>query len=344
MATQFKKSACFSDIHFGRKNNSEQHNTDCLNFIEWFCEQVKNDPKIDHIVFLGDWFEHRNAINIQTLNIAFRAMEMLDKLNLPIYFLVGNHDLYFRYLRTTHSVIFSQKFENFNVVDEPTQIEDVMFLPYIFHEEYVTLRNQINESKVVYGHLELKGFVLTGEYNVLENGPDHTEFNKPVKIFSGHFHKRQLRDNIVYIGNTFPMDFSDANDTDRGMMVYDYGTDTMTFTAWPDAPTFIQTSLSKLAEGELILPKNATVKCLADIELTLVESNKLRESYITSNQLREFTLEEPSSTDIIEDTDMDIGGLELESTDNIVVNLLGRITNESKIKPEVLIDIYKGLK
>ena len=34
----FKKAACFTDIHWGLKNNAKQHNEDCLDFIDWFID------------------------------------------------------------------------------------------------------------------------------------------------------------------------------------------------------------------------------------------------------------------------------------------------------------------
>lgn len=340
---QFKKSACFSDIHFGRKNNSEQHNNDCLSFVDWFCEQVTKDKSIDHVCFLGDWFEQRNAINVDTLNKAFLAMNKLNDLGLPIFFIVGNHDLYLRHMRTTHSVIFSRKFENFVVIDEPTIIKNVAFLPYLFPTEYVNLHSDINAATVIYGHLEFKGFVLTGDTNVLEHGPDHTEFNKPKKIFTGHFHKRQVKDNVHYIGNTFPMDFSDANDYERGMMIYEYSSDTVNYLNWKQAPSYITTTLSALLKDPSILKAGASVRCLADNDITLNESNTIRETFRTDYDLREFVLEEPSSDDIIKDTNMDLSGLELETTNKIIVSLLERLPDDAKTRKEFLIEIFKSL-
>jgi DNA repair exonuclease SbcCD nuclease subunit len=341
---QLTKSACFSDIHFGRKNNSETHNNDCLKFIDWFCEQVSKDKSVDHVVFLGDWFEHRNAINVQTLNKAYEAMGKLNQLGLPIFFIVGNHDLYLRHLRSTHSVIFSEQFENFNVIDEPTIVNDVLFLPFLFPQEYIEFNPAINKAKVIYGHLELQGFVVTGDTTVLDHGPDHTEFKNPKRIFTGHFHKRQIKDNVIYIGNTFPMDFSDTNDFDRGMMMYDYALDSVKFINWGDCPTYIKTSLSALLEDPAsILRSNAWVRCLADEDITLEESTKLRERFVTKYKLREFTFEEPSNTELITDTDMDLSGLELESTNTIVIKLLGRLPEDTKLNSNTLIDIYKSL-
>ena len=41
MTQFFKKAACFTDIHFGMKNNARQHNIDCENFVTWFIEEAK---------------------------------------------------------------------------------------------------------------------------------------------------------------------------------------------------------------------------------------------------------------------------------------------------------------
>ena len=46
-----KKAAVCTDIHFGKKTNSKVHNEDCIRFLEWFRDQVKKDPEIDHIMF-----------------------------------------------------------------------------------------------------------------------------------------------------------------------------------------------------------------------------------------------------------------------------------------------------
>ena len=37
----FKKVACFTDIHFGLRNNSRLHNTDCEEFIKWLLKKLK---------------------------------------------------------------------------------------------------------------------------------------------------------------------------------------------------------------------------------------------------------------------------------------------------------------
>lgn len=338
----FKKSAIFTDIHFGKKSNSETHNQDCLRFVEYFCEEVKKDESIDHIVFMGDWFDHRNAINISTLNYSYSAMKLLNDLGLDVVWIIGNHDLYMRNTRDVHSLPYLDEFQKFILVDEPTIINDtILVLPYLFENEYSEFLSEINRAEIIYGHLELKGFVVTGASVVLDHGPDHSLFKGPKRIFTGHFHKRQIRDNVVYIGNTFPHDFSDTNDSERGYAVYTYDTDVLVFHDWIDAPSYIRCNLSDLIKNhKKILKRDATVKCFVDIDIELEESLDLREMFTTKYELRGLSFEEPAADIIVEDLNLE--GLEMESTNDIVKELLNRIESD-KLCKEKLIKIYEGL-
>lgn len=343
-----KKAAMFTDIHFGKKNNSEEHNQDCLNFIKWFCEQVKADPEIDHIWFLGDWHEHRAAINAFTLQRSFHGAKMLNELGLPIYFLVGNHDLAFRNTRTTFTTEIFEPLENFILLSETQVIKEihneVLAIPYLREDEYPTL---IEHSKVpvAMGHLELKGFVVAGANNVMEHGPEAgTFFKKQKRVFTGHFHKRQTDKNIHYIGNTFPMDFSDTNDTKRGMAVYDFTTDKLDYLDWADCPKYIKVSLSDVLENsKKVLVKNARVKVDVDTEITFEESNIIREKLQKKFALREITLEESYSIDVkLSEEEEAIEELQLETTNEVITELLRRI-KDSSVDTELLLSIYKKL-
>src|ERR1035437_1881583 len=89
----FKQLGMFTDVHFGRRSNSKIHNQDCVDFVEWFCQRIEADKSYSHVCFLGDWFESRSAINIETMEYSYQALQRINGLNLPIYFTIGNHDL-----------------------------------------------------------------------------------------------------------------------------------------------------------------------------------------------------------------------------------------------------------
>ncbi|QDJ96467.1 recombination endonuclease subunit [Xanthomonas phage Xoo-sp13] len=348
MSNKLKKAAIFSDIHFGKKNNSEEHNQDCLNFIEWFCEKVKEDPTIDHVWFLGDWHEHRAAINAFTLQRSYTGAKLLNDLGLPIMWITGNHDLAFRNTRTTFTTEIFEPFENIVLIND-TQIIDtihggVLAIPYLREDEYPTL---IEHSKVpvAMGHLELKGFRVSGSSNIMEHGPEaHTFFKKQKKVFSGHFHQRQSQGNVHYVGSPFCMDFSDVNDKKRGMAVYDFVNDDLDYIDWPNGPQYLRMPLTEVLENpKKFLTKGARVKLDVDTDITYEESNQIRASLQAKFDLREISLDEKITIDVnLTDDEAAIEELELETTNEVIIELLKRI-KDSSVDTDLVLSLYNGL-
>lgn len=341
-----KKGAYFTDIHFGRRNSDVVHNQDCVDFIEWFCDQVRKDPSITYVGFLGDFFENRANINILTLTMAYKALQKLNSLGLPIYFVVGNHDLHRRSTREIFSTEVFGEFTNIILVNEPMVVEDkIMFSPFLFPQEYAGLA-KYSHIPVFAGHFEFRGFMITGYNMVLEHGPDHKLFKNQKQIFSGHFHKRQAQDNIVYIGNTFPMDFGDSGDTARGMMIYDHDTDIVDFKDWA-GPTYLKTTLSKALADEWQLPPDERMRviCTNDIEISYSEAQVIKETLKDTYKFREFRLEENYSEkkDALENTVSDAEINESKSIDEIVVKSLLDLSEIKSIDNNKLVELYKQL-
>lgn len=347
MKKLLKKGGLCTDIHFGKKANSQLHNEDCLNYLDWFCNKVKEE-NCDYVAFLGDWNENRSALNIATLNYSYKGAKKLNDLGIPVYFIVGNHDLYHRYSREVHSVINFNEFSNFVLIENPTVVDDiygkVLFVPYIFHEEYSQLTKYL-DIPIWAGHFEFKGFEVTGYGMIMPTGPDPKDFSGPKHIFSGHFHKRQADQNVIYIGNCFPMDFGDSGDLNRGMTVYEHDTDTVTFHNWADCPKYTKTTLSNLLDKTDTLYPNSRVKCIVDIDITFEESTYLRQKFKEDFKLREFVLEESpklmealTNTEVSVDWDKD----KLSTVNELVMQMLRDIDSEH-IDNEKLVTIYQDL-
>ena len=344
-----KKIALFTDIHWGKKNNSKIHNQDCLDYCNWFCSQVRKNPDISHVGFLGDWFESRSSINIETLEMSYQGLKMVNDLNKPVFFIVGNHDLHKRHTRDIHSVNIFNEVPNVQVIDRPTVIDNILFSPYLFEDEYKKLI-RFNDLWAWFGHFEFRNFVITG-YNVLmQHGPDHSLFTGPKKIFSGHFHKRQIKDNIVYIGNTFPMDFGDTSDNERGMAIYDVLEDKVHFENWDECPKYYKTTLSKVVEDDWNPLPKMKVKCLVDIDINYTDAQEIKTVMLETYNLREFILEENkvAKQELLEGDEVDAEEefMEFSSIDDLVVNQLDSIAPEkgSSIDPKKLVTLYKNLK
>lgn len=333
-----------TDIHFGRKNNSDIHNKDCTDFIKWFISQCANYGA-DHIVFLGDWFEERDSINSLTTKWAMDCAKLLNDVGVPIYFIVGNHDLYYRDNRDVYASYIYSSLENFIIIDEPfiehNTLTPTLYSPFLFEEEYGSLSKYF-DIPIWMGHFEFKGFILTGDTFVKDSGPDPDNFSAPEHIFSGHFHKRQSAKNVSYIGNAFPMDFGDINDNARGMAIFDYESSAVQYIDWEDCPKYMRVNLSEILENPELLAKNARVKCIADSDITYSENSEIKQRLIEEHGLREFNIEE-DMTITVTDGELTEEEISSENTSGLVITLLGRVEGE-RIDNDTLIQMYKDLR
>lgn len=333
----FKKVACLTDIHFGLKSNSQTHNQDCEDFVDWYIAKAKEEG-CDTGIFLGDWHHNRNSLNITTMDYSLRALEKLGKAFDQFYFFPGNHDLYYKDKRDIHSVEFGKYIPGVTIVHKPTTIDDVTLCPWLIGEEYKSISKQ--KSRYIFGHFELPTFYM----NAMVQMPDHGEiqlehFTNYELGFSGHFHKRQQKGNMIYIGNCFPHNYSDNWDDDRGIMILEWGQQPKYYT-WPGQPTYRTTKLSELIDNpdSIILPK-AHLRVSLDIDISYEEANFIKEKFMGDYPIRELTLV-PEKKDIDISSTLEIQ--DFESVDQIVTNQLVNIDSDTYDK-KILLSIYNNL-
>lgn len=221
MSNLFKKAAVFTDLHVGLKSNSIQHNTDCINFVDWFIDTAKKEG-CETCFFLGDWHHHRASINTQTLSVSVQLLEKLNNAFDKVLVIPGNHDLYYREQRDIHSVEWAKHLPNLTIVNDFFNEGDVIISPWLLGEEHEKLAKM--KAKYLFGHFEFPKFYMNAMVEMADHGAiNETHVSNFDLVFSGHFHKRQFRKNIWYIGNAFPHDYADKNDDDRGMMILEWG-------------------------------------------------------------------------------------------------------------------------
>jgi DNA repair exonuclease SbcCD nuclease subunit len=334
----FKKVACFTDIHFGLKSNSSTHNQDCEDFVDWFIVEAKKEG-CETCIFLGDWHHNRNSINLITLDTSMRCLEKLGAAFEQFFWFPGNHDLFYKDKRDIHSSAFGRHIPGVTVVDSVTTLGDVTLVPWLVGDEWKTI-SQV-KSKYMFGHFELPLFYM----NAMVQMPDHGElqanhFKHQDYVFSGHFHKRQARDKIVYIGNAFPHNFSDTWDDDRGMMFMDWG-GIPEYRVWPDAPKFRSVKLSRLIdEKDTIMKSKMYLKVNLDIDISFEEANFIKETFVKEHDVREISLiQDKDNLDAVLEDQVDS---KFESVDQIVTEQLVNIDSDQFDK-KTLLDIYNSL-
>ena len=226
------KVAIITDTHYGaRKGSKHLHD-----YFELFYKNVffpsLEEHKIDTVVHMGDIFDSRKAIDLQSLEWAKRVVfEPLKKYK--VHLAIGNHDCYYKNTNNVNSPqLLLKSYPNIHTYSEPIEIKldklKVLFLPWINSENFNETKELIEstDAKIAMGHLELNGFRATRGH-LMETGMDIDIFNKFEKVFSGHFHTRSNDGKIYYLGNPYEMFWNDVNDP-RGFTIFD--TETLTHT------------------------------------------------------------------------------------------------------------------
>jgi len=334
----FKKVAVFTDLHVGLKSNSTTHLRDCEEFVDWFISQAK-EAGCDTGIFMGDWSHNRNSLNLFTLNTSLILLEKLGGAFDQFFWFPGNHDLFYKDKRDIHSSAFGRHIPGVTVVDSVTTLDDVTLVPWLVGDEWKTI-SQV-KSKYMFGHFELPLFYM----NAMVQMPDHGElqvdhFHHQDYVFSGHFHKRQSRSRVHYIGNAFPHNFADSWDDDRGMMILEWGGEPK-YINWADCPKYRTLPLSRLIdEKDSLMKSKMHLRVNLDIDITFEEANFIKEEFTEKYDIREISLTQ-DKTNLEGTVEESPDGL-FSSVDQIVTEGLVNLEN-GQFDNSVLLQLYNDL-
>ena len=226
------KIAIITDTHFGARKGSKHIHEYFEKFYTDIFFPSLEEHGIDTIIHMGDIFDSRKSIDLQTLEWSKRVVfEPLKKYK--VYAIVGNHDCYYKNTNFVNSPeLLLQNYPNIKLYSKATEIKvgkrKILMLPWINSENYDSSLEILKKttSKVVMGHLEVNGFRATRGH-MMETGMDVNIFDKFERVFSGHFHTRSNDGKIFYLGNPYEMFWNDVNDP-RGFHLFD--TETLTHT------------------------------------------------------------------------------------------------------------------
>jgi hypothetical protein len=272
------------------------------------------------------------------MNYTVSNLEKLSASFERVYFILGNHDLFYKDKREINSIEFMRLFPNVVPIKETLTSGDVTIMPWLVGDEWTTVSKI--KSRYIFGHLELPNFFM----NAMVQMPDHgqlqsTHFVNQEYVFSGHFHKRQTSRNITYIGNAFPHNYADAGDDDRGMMMLEWG-GKPEYKTWPGQPTYRTYKLSQIIDTpDKLLREKMHCRVTIDLPISFEEANFIRETFIPQYNLRELMLI-PEKVEV-ESNAVPID-VNFESVDTIVMNQINAIESDSYDK-KILLDIYNNL-
>ena len=128
--------------------------------------------------------------------------------------IVGNHD-WFNLECKEHSLEVLKTLSNVIVVDKPMVIDNMWFFPYIhdkqrIKDEFEHIKEISTDEKILLGHFDITLFDY-GNGHVCSDGLDLQDFKYFPLVISGHFHKYQKHENVVYLGTPYSHSFGESN-------------------------------------------------------------------------------------------------------------------------------------
>lgn len=216
------------DPHFQKSNVPEMK--------EFHVKSIKwiRTVKPAAIICLGDVLHRHGDSNYLPLQMATDYFDELRTIA-PTYIIMGNHDRPHNkdFLSRDHFFGAFKYWTNLTIVDRGLYITidsiEVVMVPYVppgkFEEAY-NLIAQGREVSLVFAHQEFKGAVLNtcGHKHLTQICSDQGDIwpeDRP-PVISGHIHKRQHLNNVIYVGTPLQHDFGDL-DTDKGVALLTVG-------------------------------------------------------------------------------------------------------------------------
>ncbi len=340
----FDKVIVFGDIHFGEKQNSNDHNQDCIDYLHWLVTLAKEN-NINKCIFLGDWHHNRFTINTSTLQYSVEGLCILNDYFSDVYFIEGNHDLLYRSSRSISSVAFTKGFSSIKLIEEIETFgepgSEVALVPWLVNDEWKTLEG--SSYKYVFGHFELPTFYM----NAMVRKPDNGKLKKDQLVnngyvFSGHFHKRQVQGNIHYIGSPFGHNFNDVDDKARGCMILEWDKAPV-YHDWEDAPVYRRYDFEEL-KNDIVGKIGDDKKIYAEIfygkDTTYSSASALKEELLEKYPFRKISIKGYQSNATGEGEEIEVKTV--ESVSKTVIEQLKTLDSPS-YDNTLLIDEFESL-
>lgn len=296
----YKKVVMLADIHYGKHaSNIEWMENMNSYFHDFFIPWLKNEADDQTcLVIMGDYFDNRQSIDINIMISAINTIKAISQI-VPVYMMVGNHDLYKKSGLDKSSLSCIESIPNICIIDDKmdgvctlnlTNGETITMISWVGdHIKEATLINEYKKtSPIIFLHTELCGMNY-------DNGREITEgtivkLPKGVRIFSGHIHKRQMNKSgsMMYIGSPYHMERSDIGNQKGIHMLYVDGIETkLQYVPNTFSPEYVKMTMTIDESGNWKLDKDLSkiTNNYVDIEYdedvaNAINSNKVAEELL----------------------------------------------------------------
>ena len=110
----------FSDLHIGLRGDNIGRLEICEKTVDNIIKLVTK-LQLKYVVFGGDLFHSRTALNVNTINVAIRLIEKLAE-HVTIFMILGNHDIHYKNVKDVHSIKIFNNMKNVHIISEPSEL------------------------------------------------------------------------------------------------------------------------------------------------------------------------------------------------------------------------------
>jgi DNA repair exonuclease SbcCD nuclease subunit len=248
-----------ADLHFGCRADNEIWLKDYSDyFYNVFIPLLKDKYEDgDIICSLGDVFDNRSTVGINTMNVVIDIFEKMAAICPDIRLIVGNHDIYNKSSNTVTSLNILKYIKGVKIYYKP-EVEviggkTVLFHPWIEDRDIQTKLLSKFNGDYIFGHLDVYGVEsnIKGIKTKSANAVNMSEFKK-AEVYAGHIHLRQNYKNIHYVGNPYAKVRGEGDA--KGITVLDIKTGKTEFYENTYSPKFLKENIYELMDvtvGEL---------------------------------------------------------------------------------------------
>lgn len=316
-----------ADTHFGYKNDDEIWLDDLGGYFEnVVIPLMKKEYKDgDILVHLGDVFDNRSTVGLNTLCRTINIFEKLSEIFEDIRIIVGNHDIYNKSSNDITSIRIIERIPNIKVYGKPeVDVIDgkkILFNPWVNSLEDENKLLSSVDVDYIFGHLDVNGCLLNtkGSRSMSANSIDSKNFKESV-VFAGHIHKKQDYKNVHYVGSPYQLKRGEIGDA-CGITILDIKSGKTTFYENTYSPKYKDFSIYEILDKTIGDLKDEWNNC--HIDLTVKRSDVIQCKFNTitdelNGYFREFTIHTVDDDMMIERTENETDSVERKSADEYV--------------------------
>jgi DNA repair exonuclease SbcCD nuclease subunit len=281
----------YSDLHLYNHHKLLINSETALDFLSFINDYAKQNS-IDTLICAGDFFHTKSRAYAPHVIQAWIRLKDVYKSGINHYMLIGNHDMSSPN-STMNSILFIYS-DYVKVVPDyvfkdfgDTRVHFLSFSSQKF-EDFIFADKKKN---ILIGHIDIVGFVMSNGITA-KTGYRIKDFEKFDLVFSGHYHKHQEKENVIYIGSVFQTSFGERNQ-DHGFIVLDLDTLEWEFIHFNKAPTYKVVDINNAEDVDKIPVENSFLRV------------RLRDSQMNKFMLRDILFEKGAiSVEIIPPEDV----------------------------------------